>query len=168
MSKVITLSRSYPAYHRKKNDPTLFVEKVWKSLLDSGIDVADYIYEVGKSLNYQYADDVIFSVDISQPKHHTIRKGKRWKTGDKASLRIWSGKPYRSKQITIAPDVELTVKDIDIDTYFNVVVDGVFIPFHEDLAKNDGLTGTDLIGWFAPSLPFSGQILIWNNKTLPY
>lgn len=40
-------------------------------------------------------------------KEHTIRKGKRWKVGDKFSPRIWSGKPYKSKQIILAPDTEI-------------------------------------------------------------
>lgn len=29
------------------------------------------------------------------------------KVGDKFSPRVWSGKPYRSKMITIAPDIEV-------------------------------------------------------------
>lgn len=170
MSKVIMVSRTFPAYHPRKGQPTYFIEKIWKSLLNMDADVADHIYEVGKILpNYQYADDVLMAVDNSIPKNHTIRNGKRWHTGDKASLRVWSGLPYRSPQITIAPEVELIVKDIEITKLGQIFIDGID-KFHMveaiELAKNDGLSPVDFLLWIG--YPFSGQILIWNNNNLPY
>lgn len=32
MSKVITFSRTFPAYHPRKGEPTYFVEKFWTSI----------------------------------------------------------------------------------------------------------------------------------------
>ena len=155
--------------HPKAGQPTFFVEKIWKSLLDADERIADYIYEVGRNLgNYQYADEVLLTVDNSIPKHHTIRGGKRYKTGDKVSLRIWSDKPYRSKQIIIAPDMEILVKDIDINEDGDIYINGKRFVHHEIVAENDGLQEYDFIKWFEPHLPFSGQIIVWNNKTLNY
>ena len=78
MAKVITFSREFPKYHPKKGQPTLFVEKIWNSLLNQNIDtIPDYIYEVGRKLGYQYADDALYKTDNVKPKHHTIRMGKR-------------------------------------------------------------------------------------------
>lgn len=102
MSRVITLSRTFPKGHSRAGDSTNFVEK---SLVSIGISACDLTAEL------QQIVDMRTFLDCN-PKHHTIRAGKRWKTGDKASLRVWSGLPYRSKQIAIAPDVELVVKDM--------------------------------------------------------
>jgi hypothetical protein len=94
MSKVITFSRVFPKYHPKAGQPTYFVEKFLSSI------------------NYKYYDEdrqfnPRLSVDIFEPKHHTIRNGNRWKVGDKFSPRVWSGKPYNSKQIILSDDVEI-------------------------------------------------------------
>lgn len=40
---------------------------------------------------------------ISDQKHHTIRAGNRFKTGDYFSPRVWSGSPYNSKQLNMRP-----------------------------------------------------------------
>jgi hypothetical protein len=164
MSKVITFSRTFPAYHPRKGEPTYFVEKLLSSI------------------NYKYFDEQKqfsprLSVDSFEPKHHTIRAGNRWKVGDKFSPRVWSGKPYQSKMITIAPDIEIKkVWDIKIQNF----ADGMWIDFgnyhlsqHMDLeqtilplvARNDGLDMKDLIDWFKfPKHPFFGQIICWNEN----
>lgn len=155
MSKVITFSRVFPSYHPKKGDPTYFVEKLLSSI------------------NYKYYDEYRqfnprLSVDSFEPKHHTIRAGHRWKVGDKFSPRAWSGKPYNSKQIIIAPDVEIK-KIWDI----GLIIRGDFKEFYcgdcdltgtsiSLLAKNDGLEINDLFNWF--NKPFEGQIICWNEN----
>lgn len=182
MSKVITFSRVYPSYHPRKGEPTYFVEKIWKSMLDQNIDFANYLYDTGKLKllgKYQYADDAIYKVDNETPKHHTIRAGNRWKVGDKFSPRVWSGKPYQSKQITIAPDIEIKkVWNIKIENcgfYGLLSING--IEFYsqtsteregedriEKLAANDGLTSNDLLDWFQFPKDVEGQIICWNDK----
>lgn len=115
---------------------------------------------------------------ILEMKHHTIRAGKRWKVGDKFSPRVWSGKPYNSKQIVIAPDIEIKkVWDIEIKKF----ADGWWIDFgnyaiSEDmpyamtrlpnLAKSDGLELQDLLDWFKFLKKFSGQIICWNESII--
>lgn len=106
MSRVITFSEFYPKYHPKAGEPTFFVEKVLLSM--------NYLHTLG--LRYfllnnpevygKYMHRALCSDDII-PKYHTIRRGNRWKVGDWFSPRIWSGKPYRSKQIQFAPDIQV-------------------------------------------------------------
>lgn len=163
MSKVITFSRTFPAYHPKAGQPTYFVEKIYQSIGWINCD-------------YDRQFDPRLSLDMVSPKHHTIRAGSRWKVGDKFSPRVWSGKPYNSKQITIAPDIEIKkVWEFKISKY----ADGYWIDFgsyHVSenfaselsimplLSKNDGLEFQDLLAWFKFPSPFSGQIICWNES----
>lgn len=166
MSRVITFSTMFPSYHTKKGMPTHFVGKIQSSLL-LGI------------FSYQEIHGHRIPIYIGQTtplKHHTIRRGKKWAAGDKFSPRIWSGKPYASKQITIAPDIEIK-RVVDFEMNLNGVysLNGKYIEkdkTYAALAKNDGLTEDDLFQWLMPNyekpLEFSGQILIWNDINLPY
>jgi hypothetical protein len=173
MSKVLTFSRVFPSYHSRKGEPTYFVEKIWKSILDQNIDFANYLYDAAKLLGkYQYADEALYKVDNETPKHHTIRAGHRWKVGDKFSPRVWSGKPYQSKQIIIAPDIEVKkVWDFEIKDK-DVLLDEICINCDEisldtlnSVARNDGLNLTDLMDWFKwPKPTGEMQIICWNEK----
>jgi len=165
MAKVITLSRTFPAYHPRKGEPTYFVEKVWTAI---GFDKCNSAIPANEaSLNNEVYR---FLRNDFKPKHHTIRAGKRWKDGDMASLRVWSGKPYNSPQIVIAPDVKLRVLDIEMPDHGKFIINGKThegFGFWDALAANDGLRLGELYDWFN-KLPFSGQILIWNDTNLPY
>lgn len=79
MSKVITFSRTFPAYHPKAGQPTYFVEKFWESIYLEKSD-SEWL-SACKRFNFNVGLHGIYS-----PKHHTIRAGKRWKVGDKFSL----------------------------------------------------------------------------------
>ncbi len=172
MSRIITFSRHFPAYHPRKGEPTYFREKIWAALADT-VQGFEIPHEITDWDWHQYYNAV--------PKHHTIRAGNRWKVGDKFSPRVWSGKPYNSKQIIIAPDIEIKkVWDIEIVShvgwteyilngtavYFNI------IQFAERLAANDGLNITDFMDWFNPhqinkkKKVFSGQIICWNENII--
>jgi hypothetical protein len=179
MSKVITFSRVFPKYHPKAGQPTYFVEKLLSSI------------------NYKYYDEdrqfnPRLSVDSFEPKHHTIRNGNRWKVGDKFSPRVWSGKPYQSKQIIIAPDIEIVkIWDFEITTedddgehdwsfveflgkhYTAYGYGGYDDKIMVEIAKNDGLTISDFYDWFLTRRTkqqrlenkpkiFKGQIICWN------
>jgi len=171
MSKVITFSTKYPAYHPKAGQPTHFVEKLLLSI-NEGVNNIDKPYLLGKFL---------------PPKHHTIRSGNRFKVGDKFSPRVWgndvnpiSGRrgPYHSKQIIIAPDIEIKkVWDFEMDLNGVYSIDGKYIlgEFNEDeaveiqLAKNDGFSNpADMFDWFMPNYnkpkSFRGQIICWNEN----
>lgn len=173
MARVLTFSRTFPAYHPRKREPTLFVEKLWNS-----IGLPDINFN-GLAIEHLYytrhePEEVGY-------KHHTIRSGKRWKVGDKFSPRVWSGKPYASKQIKIAPDIEVKqVWDFDIEVEGNamlVTYGGGLILYERTksgkeleisllnyIAHNDGLDLDDFKAWFKWGRPFSGQIICWNEN----
>jgi hypothetical protein len=161
MSRVITFSRVFPKYHPKAGQNTYFVEKLWESI---GLPDKDYCFNLPDEYqNFMRAD----SSEV-WAKHHTIRNGNRWKVGDKFSPRVWSGKPYASKQVIIAPDIEVK-KDWEIE----LIIRGDFkeliflndslrnVPLVE-VAKNDGLLVNDLLNWF--DKPFKGQIICWSDS----
>ncbi len=156
MSRVLTFSTVFPSYHPRKGEPTDFVKKILIALK-------------GKEICSQ---NFGFDADLYEPKYHTIRAGNRWKVGDKFSPRVWSGKPYKSKQIVIAPDIDIKkIWDIEIieGEYY---IDGKYHSGehehnHEKLeliAKNDGLSKHDLIDWLQFNKPFRGQIICWGQN----
>lgn len=180
MSRVLTFSRTYPSYHPKAGQPTYFVEKIIGGLVAA--DVRGYGTELIKSLR----DSGLLSIaalnelhkgTYSHYKHHTIRAGHRWKAGDWFSPRVWSGKPYNSKQIQFAPDIQVK-KVFDFEMLpaawrdeCQFMVNGRLVFFSvPDIAMNDGLTLDDFVAWFAgPDMmsskrkPFDGQIICWNE-----
>lgn len=167
MTKVLTFSTVFPKYHPKSGLPTYFVEKILKSLFTPG-----YLYKHGILVNSKIApfvsgDNELFR-KISQ-KHHTIRAGNNWKVGDTFSPRIWSGKPYNSKQIEIYTDITIIqLYDFEIrrGSYFinNLPSNDIVV---EHVAKNDGLAYGELADWFQFPKDFKGQIICW-NKDIKY
>lgn len=163
MSRVITFSRTFPSHHPRRGEPTFFIEKIWASRH------VDYDYKAPVKALLLIADKIF----QAEPKHHTIRAGKRWKVGDKFSPRVWSGKPYNSKQIIIGPDFEIKkIWDIEISGSPHPIIkigkDGY--PSAEELAKADGLSYDDFREWFTNSpqyrktQKFSGQVICWNES----
>jgi hypothetical protein len=178
--KVITFSRQFPATHPRKGEPTHFVEKIWDSLIDIGEISLSKCVELSRytGICEGYISINSLKRTIPKPKNHTIRAGNRWKVGEYFSPRVWSGKPYASKQIEFAPPIQ--IKKIwtfemkpalwfDECQYF---INGVFYNEHlENVSKNDGLGLIDFALWFAGSgaasstrKPFKGQILCWNES----
>jgi hypothetical protein len=160
MSRVITFSRVFPSYHPRKGEPTYFVEKIYEGIKVPMEYISNY-----KNQEFSYP----FSVPL--PKYHTIRAGHRWKVGDKFSPRVWSGKPYQSKMITIAPDIEIKkIFDFKMDLNGVYSVGGFYLEDHqyETLAQNDGLSEDDMFNWFMKNYnkpkEFQGQIICWNES----
>lgn len=168
--KVLTCSRHFPKWHPKEGEPTFFIESIFNSL-GIGLDnIADPIKEP--------INDFALMAEV-RPKHHTIRTGNRWKVGDMASLRVWSDKPYRSKQIEFAQAEVKKVWAIEIYQGADVWefklngkalnwVDFNIDEFVDELAKNDGLSTPDFLHWFAihpkaKGRTFTGQIICWSD-----
>jgi hypothetical protein len=171
--KVLTCSRFFPKGHPKAGQPTHFVEKIEACL-------ADIItgWEMSKTFTIHDWEPYYNCV---LPKGHTIRAGNRWKVGDMASLRVWSDKPYRSKQSEFA---QVEVKKVWSFVIRPVKVGGevIIYGFIDDklvtpeqavrLANNDGLLLEDFESWFVPEgtrfvigIPiFTGQIICWNEN----
>jgi hypothetical protein len=182
MAKVITVSRKFPSSHPKAGQPTYFVEKIWNSL-GGVLDEYRSSWE-----NYQdFKKSILWSYRMRGDKHHTVRLGRRWQTGDMASIRTWgedvnpkskrSG-PYHSKQIVLAPDVEVAVTNIVIECtgrYFQpmkstIRPDTFTLISSGELAQNDGLSLDDFKDWFNPKgkkQEIEAQIICW-NKNIKY
>jgi hypothetical protein len=161
--KVLTFSRHFPKGHPKAGQPTWFVEKIFAGLAPSVIPdpllIPGFIWG-----QFQ---------DCTLPKHHTIRAGSRFKPGDMASLRVWSDKPYRSKQVEFAQVEVKKVWSIEIvisHTWWSFRIDDKFYCGNvEVIANNDGLELQDFIDWFtihpkSTDREFKGQVICWNNK----
>lgn len=188
MSRVITFSRTFPSYHPRAGEPTYFVEKIYNwyfgSMKNLDNNPGDYVINnMITRLNpelYQVNGVEVFinslSTGIDTWKNHTIRAGHRWKVGDWFSPRVCSGKPYHSKQIIIAPDIQIKKEwPIKIDLtdqyedvyYFNELGDSIPIDTKK-LSINDGLNEQDFYDWFDTPKNrkeiFDGQIICWNEK----
>jgi hypothetical protein len=161
----------YPSYHPKAGKPTLFIEKIYASLADTipGFNIPNDANKFWDWHEYY---------NCTLPKHHTIRAGHRFKEGDKFSPRIWSGVPYRSNQITFAPDIEVTntwdFELIKFGAYNDVLMTINGQPPKTNLLnkvfQNDGLSHSDFSEWFCSSPDFlktgffDGQIICWNKN----
>ncbi len=167
MSRVLTFSRKFPAKHPKAGDLTFFVEKIIAGLPD--VEELHPAIFTGK---YGYDCNMMLSLrESNQIKVHTIRAGNRWKVGDFFSPRVWSVDPYKSKQITIAPDIEIKkIWTFKVNKYGYFINDRDCNTLDElsIVSKNDGLEVDDFENWFAihPKTKnnFTGQILCWNES----
>lgn len=180
MAKVITVSEKFPSSHPKAGKRTYFVEQIWGSLFNQGIDLKRYIKCPETFMSNNWFD--------KSPKHHTVRLGRRWKTGDMASIRTWgtdtnpksnrSG-PYHSKQIIIADNIEVTVTNIIISCVGWSAMSAMKLTdkpgkltliSSKNIAKNDGLSFEDFEAWFNPKgkrQEIEAQIICW-NKDIKY
>lgn len=136
---VITLSRYFPVKHSKAGEPTKF-----RDAFNAG-----QVFNRGSECLYV------------RPKLHTIRANyplwekriKEVQEGEAVlSIRQWTGKPYRSKQIEIA---RLTTKDGVGVQMLEFTDSRLRFPYIDDswenmttLAKNDGLSLADWCDWF--------------------
>ncbi len=159
--RVITFSTKFPIKHPKKGICTFFMEGILNSL---GYNIHNVPKESRRVIND-------FAMMEGSKKHHTIRAGNRWKVGDLFSPRIWSDKPYASKQIEFAPPIEIKkIFEFDI-TDWEYIINGKTLNGEElsEVAKNDGLNINDFEQWFACHPKKKGetmncQILCWNEN----
>ena len=159
---VITLSRCFIANHKRAGEETHFKEKF---LLGQGCPDCDKPQDLS-GVNISDCNGCVNACSL--PKLHTIRanyllwerrirdiqEGKAY-----LSVRQWTGKPYRSKQIEIA---RLTAEDgvgiqkarIMPEANFMVAIDEDYEKYLctpeeiQGLANNDGLSLADWCDWF--------------------
>lgn len=137
---VITLSRYFPVKHSKAGEPTQF-----RNAFNAG-----QVFNRGSGGLYV------------RPKLHTIRANyplweKRIKEVQEGnavlSVRQWTGKPYRSKQVEIARLTAANGVGIQMLRFLGDNFNGGYIrngvyPSDKILAKNDGLSLADWEAWF--------------------
>ena len=102
-------------------------------------------------------------------KKQTIRRKARCKPGDLVSLRIWEGKPYRSKQYIIAAAICVSVKAVTLE--FNregrliIHLNGKIVRNREAFAKADGFESIEAMAlWFIRTHgpdTFHGEVIEW-------
>lgn len=169
--RVLTFSQSFPKGHIRQGDATFFMEKI---LCGLGITMKTLPVHLTNVVN-----DFQMLLEPDDTKLTTIRSGNRWKAGDMASLRVWSGTPYNSKQIGFAQvevknTWEFKIYRVWDDLYVDVGKD-IGLPFYRTtkvigiVARNDGLSIEDFISWFSihpkkTGAEFSGQIISWHDN----
>jgi len=172
MAKVRTFSRYYPKGHPKEGQPTFFVEKIW-----NGLNYLQLPVPKNKDMPHDFMWSIL-PLSNYGTKFHTIRAGNHFKPGDKFSPRVWNGKPYASKQIIIAPDIEV-IKDWKFEMQPAKFLDECRFLINEELISqenydkacmNDGLSRADFANWFCGAelmstkrKPFKGQIICWSK-----
>ena len=162
--RVITFSRYFPKGHPKEGQPTFFVEKIWEAIYLDCVGTQS----LGSITSLREIGCDILSHGVYPPKLHTIRSGNRWKVGDIASLRVWSGKPYRSKQVEFAQVEVKRIWPVRIYGGTGIITDTGYLPL-ASVSYNDGLSAPDFTSWFnlhpkSNGDEFTGQIICWSEN----
>jgi hypothetical protein len=142
---VLTVSRYFPATHKRKGEETHFID----SILSGFLGHKQYTLCRTK----QNGGDLILSGKI-----HTIRANyelwdKRIKEVQEGkailSIRYWSGKPYNSKQVEIwqmDKDSGIGIQKLEFNGLHGIVNGEWITP--DVISKNDGLLYPDFKEWF--------------------
>ena len=129
---VLTVSRNFPITHKRAGEETLFVRKI-----KDGIKI--------HTIRANYP--------LWKKRFDEINAGRAC-----LSIRYWSGKPYRSKQVEIVRLTnadEIGIQRLEFDKnkdgcssmkFYNI--DGNFASTIEQVANNDGLCIIDFKEWF--------------------
>jgi len=173
LSKVITFSRQFPVTHPKAGKETNFVEQILNSINIDYRD-AEYVKQL-EELNPQLNRHLVFdfwttlNTKIENKKGHTIRAGQRFEALEIFTPRVWSAKPYGSKQIIIAPEMQIAKTFTFEMDYDKILVQKKWLDFFEinAVSKNDGLEYQDFLDWFKFPGNFTGQAIVW-DKTIEY
>ena len=152
---VLTLSEAFPKTHNKAGTPTGF--KV-KFTLGQGCPDCDKPQDLS-DVNISDCNGCVNACSL--PKLHTIRANyplweKRIKEvqDGKAvlSVRQWTGKPYRSKQIEIARLTAANgvgIQKLELTNDLSECIVGDHRYSYVSVAKNDGLHPADWLDWFS-------------------
>ena len=130
---VLTVSRNFPSYHKRKGDDTNFVENIFAKIK---------IHTIRN--NY----------DLWKKRIDEVNKGEAV-----ISLRYWTGKPYKAPQKEF---YKLQKGDVGVQKIERTVL-GWFIDDIDSeintttLAKNDGLSFEDFKEWFKKKVVMEGQ-----------
>ena len=122
---VITVSRHFPATHKRKGEPTGFVEKI---------------------LSKEKKHTIRANYDLWVKRFEKINKGLAC-----LSIRYWEGKPYQSKQVEFMRLFDSDgigiekLQDANNMAYARIGIN-TFNWIH--IAKNDGLSFVDFDEWF--------------------
>jgi hypothetical protein len=140
---IITIAKTFPAYHTNAGKLTNFKENILKALAYN----SDVAYQSIK------IHTVRKNVELWKKRFEQISKGLA-----KLSIREWTGKPYNSKQATIADLYHTDGIGIEIvefwnkkNNYYATVSDnhlGVKTNDLSEIAHHDGLSTISFKEWF--------------------
>lgn len=167
-NRVTTFSTVFPKMHSRAGEPTYFEEKIWSGLLR----MDSFFY--AQFLPWHDDEDptkfnaLYMKLKTFEPKYHTIRQGNRWKVGDDMDMRVWTGKPYRSKQRMIVPDCVVPIVKVwniakvgEMFIFDHHIINTSILP---TIAQNDGLSVQNFYHWFERCGKYKrweGQIISW-------
>lgn len=153
---VITLSKQFPAGHIRAGEPTYFKEQLHNAVLAaaglSACDCCDYAT--------RNCDTCGHKVENFRKKRHTIRANyplwaKRIAEVERGeaclSIRQWTGKPYRSKQVEIGrltKDDGVGIQKAALTNDLSECIIGRRHYNYVSIAQNDGLHPADWLDWF--------------------
>ena len=122
---VLTVSERFPKTHNRAGEMTYFPTKI---------------------KDYEKIHTIRANYDLWKKRFEEIEKGNAY-----LSVRVWEGKPYRSKQLEIFrydKGRKIGVQSLQM-TPLGWFVDGVDSEYtSKDFAKNDGLELPDFYEWF--------------------
>jgi hypothetical protein len=161
--RYLTFATQYPSHHPRKGEPTGFIEKIWESL--------ELVAQHHCNNHLTQWANWVSEINQFHPKGHTVRGGYNWKPGDVFNPKIWTGKPYWSKQLAFADPITV------LKTYhFEITAKGDYrmndkklnLTNVTEIALNDGFENPDDFElWFGNVRSFKGQIVCW-SKDIEY
>jgi hypothetical protein len=152
---VLIVSRQFPKTHKRAGEQTFFVEKIYSAF--KSLVPCEHCF---RSSSCKIIGGKNCMVDAMEFVHklHTIRANyELWKKREKEinegkailSIRYWSEKPYRSKQVEICQLTKIGVQELELTYYGKWRIDNIFSDYTmEDFSKNDGLSLDDFLEWF--------------------
>jgi len=124
---VLIVSKRFPKTHLKSGQSTGFVENIERLFIPEGKKI--------HTLRSNY--------------HHWLKRSKEINEGKAIlSIRYWSHKPYRSKQVEICRLEKIGIEKIVMPQFKDAKVEGKKIDL-EIFAENDGLSFEDFRNWFS-------------------
>lgn len=181
MARIISITPRFLKNHPKAGQPTFFIEKIWTSLLKHNTPYQFGTYLDSRSTRFQeqYNNFYNNNPEALKPKHHTIRLGRNYKTGQKVALHCWEqpGGMYvkGNKSIHFTPDLVVTVHDIEIfipsdnPLVLKMKLRGEWTSILPEIALNDGLLEKDFKNWFLvlkQDVIHEAQIICWGANYL--
>ena len=119
---VLIVSERFPATHKRAGENTNFIQQI-----------KDGVKKHTIRGNY----------DLWKKRIDEIQSGKAY-----LSVRIWTGKPYNSKQKEILQLTEVGIQKLESWYFFYAIDNRELEITNEDLATNDGLCTNDFEHWF--------------------
>lgn len=134
---VLTVSKVFPSTHIRKGEETFFPEKI-KSVIGNESFAKMFIPKL-HTIRANY--------DLWKNRIEQIQKGEAI-----LSIRFWSEKPYRSKQVEICQldkDSGIGLQKLEFlnSNIYDPVSEITYLKT-SDIAKNDGLSLNDFKEWF--------------------